>query len=108
MAGSPRPGHHSDVHLPTSIDLPDRRADAWSARSAAPGDPTDRMASVEELGSLAAGIAHAFSNALTAIGGSAELLRTRIDDPAAFDAAFATALARSAPSVLEVMVREPT
>ena len=58
------------------------RSDPGPRQSA---EPPEHLASFEELGSLAAGVAHAFSNALTAIGGSAELLRQRVSDPAAIE-----------------------
>ncbi len=50
-----------------------------------PAEASDLRASYESLGNLAAGVAHAFSNALTAIGGSAELLRDRVTDPIALE-----------------------
>jgi two-component system, cell cycle sensor histidine kinase and response regulator CckA len=53
--------------------------------SPTPPEAANLRASFESLGNLAAGVAHTFSNALTAIGGSAELLRERVTDPVAME-----------------------
>jgi two-component system, cell cycle sensor histidine kinase and response regulator CckA len=75
--------------VPATDPFPARVAGPIPAAVAEPSSPpaeaADLRASFESLGNLAAGVAHAFSNALTAIGGSAELLRERVTDPVAVE-----------------------